>query len=109
MWTATGRTYLDGPETLAAQQLILTTYLNSTPLGSRPGYGEVIGLGDGLLAWYGTDFAEANRALAARPPAGVALEPRRQIYKQALSLPIPPRRPSHYLNAGPRALPCPAT
>ncbi len=53
--TATARTYLDGPETLATQQQILTTYLNSTPLGSRPGYGEVIGLGDGLLAWYGTE------------------------------------------------------
>jgi len=104
MSTATARTYLDGPETLAAQQLILTTYLNSTPLGSRPGYGEVIGLGDGLLAWYGTDFAEANRALAARPPAGVALERRGEIYKQALSLLIAQRRPSYYLNAGRGAL-----
>src|SRR6266851_3971005 len=104
MSTATARTYLDGPKTLAAQQLILTTYLNSTPLGSRPGYGEVIGLGDGLLAWYGTDFAEANRALAARPPAGVALERRGEIYKQALSLLIAQRRPSYYLNAGRGAL-----
>ena len=104
MSTATARTYLDGPQTLAAQQQILTTYLNSTPLGSRPGYGEVIGLGDGLLAWYGTDFAEANRALATRPPAGVDLQRRAEIYKQALSLLIAQRRPSYYLNLGRGAL-----
>ena len=104
MSTATARTYLDGPETLAAQQQILTAYLNSTPLGSRPGYGEVIGLGDGLMAWYGTDFAEANRALAARPPAGVSLQRRSEIYKQALSLLIAQRRPSYYLNGGRGAL-----
>ena len=104
MSTATARTYLDGPDTLATQQQILTTYLNSTPLGSRPGYGEIIGLGDGLLAWYGTDFAEANRALATHPPTGVSLERRGEIYKQALSLLIAQRRPSYYLNAGRGAL-----
>ncbi|HET7594021.1 MAG TPA: transglycosylase domain-containing protein [Stellaceae bacterium] len=104
MSTATARAYLDGPETLAAQQEILTTYINSTPLGSRPGYGEVIGLGDGLLAWYGTDFTEANRALAARPPASITLERRGEIYKQALSLLIAQRRPSYYLNGGRGAL-----
>ena len=100
MSTATARAYLDGPQTLSAQQRILTDYLNSTPLGSRPGYGEVIGLGDGLMAWYGTDFAEANRALAAPAPAGVAGGRRAEIYKQVLSLLLAQRRPSHYLNAG---------
>jgi membrane peptidoglycan carboxypeptidase len=104
MSTATARTYLDGPETLAAQQQILTTYLNSTPLGSRPGYGEVIGLGDGLVAWYGTDFAQANRALAAHPPADISMARRGEVYKQALSLLIAQRRPAYYLNAGRGAL-----
>ncbi|HYM04835.1 MAG TPA: transglycosylase domain-containing protein [Stellaceae bacterium] len=97
MSTATARAYLDGPQTLSAQQTILTTYLNSTPFGSRPGYGEVIGLGDGLMAWYGTDFAEANQVLSAPGPVGAR---RAEIYKQVLSLLIAERRPSYYLNAG---------
>ena len=61
---------MDGPQTLSARQQIVTAYLNSTPLGSRPGYGEVIGFGEGLMAWYGTDFAEANHALSAAGPIG---------------------------------------
>src|SRR6185312_7829641 len=70
----------------------------------RPGYGEVIGLGDGLAAWYGTDFAEANRALAERPPGGISLKRRGELYKQMLSLLIAQRRPAYYLNAGRGAL-----
>jgi membrane peptidoglycan carboxypeptidase len=100
MATATARAYLDGPNTLGAQQQILTAYLNSTPLSSRPGYGEVIGLGDGLMAWYGTGFAEANRALSSHQPAGVSLARRGEIYKQVVSLLIAQRRPSYYLYAG---------
>jgi membrane peptidoglycan carboxypeptidase len=100
MASATARAYLDGPQTLLAQQRILATYLNATPLSSRPGYGEVIGVGDGLAAWYGTDFAEANHALATPAPADVPLQRRAEIYKQVLSLLIAERRPSWYLNAG---------
>jgi membrane peptidoglycan carboxypeptidase len=100
MASATARAYLDGPQTLQAQRRILTTYLNATPLSSRPGYGEVIGLADGLAAWYGTDFAEANHALASPPPDNVTLARRAEIYKQVLSLLIAERRPSWYLNAG---------
>jgi membrane peptidoglycan carboxypeptidase len=100
MASATARAYLDGPETLLAQQRILTTYLNATPLSSRPGYGEVIGLADGLAAWYGTDFVEANHALASPPPEDVTPARRAEIYKQALSLLIAERRPSWYLNGG---------
>jgi membrane peptidoglycan carboxypeptidase len=100
MATATARAYLGGSETISAQQEILTTYLDSTPLGSRPGYGEVIGLGDGLLAWYGVDFAEANRLLSLRDPSGAEVARRAQVYKQALSLLVAQRRPSFYLNAG---------
>ncbi|HEX4585803.1 MAG TPA: transglycosylase domain-containing protein [Burkholderiaceae bacterium] len=100
MATATARAYLDGPETMAAQQQIITTYLDSTPLGSRPGYGEVIGFGDGLLAWFGVDFADANRFLSRRPASDAEARWRAQIYKEALSLLIAQRRPSYYLNAG---------
>ena len=100
MATATARAYLDGPETIAAQRRIITTYLDSTPLGSRPGHGEVIGLGDGMRAWFGVDLAEANRLLSEPAASPAENAPRAQVYKQALSLLIAQRRPSYYLNAG---------
>jgi membrane peptidoglycan carboxypeptidase len=99
MATATARAYLDGPETLDAQRRIILTYLDSTPLGSRPGYGEVIGFGDGMHAWFGVDLADVNRLLSER--VGWSGDPARaQVYKQALSLLLAQRRPSYYLNAG---------
>jgi membrane peptidoglycan carboxypeptidase len=100
MATATARAYLDGPQTISTQREIITTYLDSTPLGSRPGYGEVIGLGDAMLAWYGVDFAEANRLLSGPVASGAQVARRAQVYKEALSLLIAQRRPSYYLNAG---------
>jgi membrane peptidoglycan carboxypeptidase len=104
MATATARAYLDGPDTLSAQQQIITAYLDSTPMSSRPGYGEVIGFGDGMLAWFGVDFAEVNRLLSLRGASGAEAGRRAQVYKEALSLLIAQRRPSYYLNAGRRDL-----
>ena len=98
MATATARAYLDGPETIRSQERIVASYLDSTPLGSRPGYGEVIGLGEGLLAWYGVDFTTANRLLGAHDMSNAQALRRAQIYKQALSLLIAQRRPRYYLN-----------
>jgi membrane peptidoglycan carboxypeptidase len=40
MVTASARAYRNGRQTAAARRDIVTTYLDSTPLGSRPGYGE---------------------------------------------------------------------
>ncbi len=58
MVTATAHAYLEGPNTIAARRRIMTAYLNSEPLGSRPGYGEIIGVPEALWRWYGTDPAE---------------------------------------------------
>jgi membrane peptidoglycan carboxypeptidase len=98
--TATARAYLDGFETITAQRDIVTAYFDSTPLGSRPGYGEVVGFGDAMSAWFGVDLAEVNRLLAHRTTPEVETRRRAQIYKEALSLLIAQRRPSYYLNAG---------
>ena len=99
---ATLRAYLNGENTYAARQHIVTTYLDSTPLSSRPGYGEVIGLGDGLLVWYGTGVAEAKRVLTDSAPRNL---PRKaEVYKQALSLLLAQRRPAYYLVSDHRAL-----
>jgi membrane peptidoglycan carboxypeptidase len=104
MLTASMRAYMDGPNTKAARQRILVTYLNSTPLGSRPGYGEIIGIADGLAAWFGTDFNEANRVLGDKTSAKVTLERKAEIYKQVLSLLLAQRRPAYYLGADQPAL-----
>ncbi len=95
MVAASTRSYLDGPDTLDVQQHIVSTYLDSTPLSSRPGYGEIIGVGDGLWAWYGTDLNEANRVLTDKADAPLARKA--EIYKQVLSLLLAQRRPSYYL------------
>ena len=98
--SASLRAYLSGPETTAARHQIVVDYLNSTPLSARPGYGEVNGLGDGLWAWFGTDFALANRALSEPAADAPALALKARVYKQALSLLLAQRRPSYYLTSG---------
>ncbi len=95
MGSASMRAYLDGPNTMQARERIVTEYLNSVPLSARAEVGEVIGIGDGLQLWYGTDFAEANRLLQGdlRDPT-----PRQaEVYKQLLSLIVAQRRPSYHL------------
>jgi membrane peptidoglycan carboxypeptidase len=92
---ATLRSYLDGPETLDARRRVVLAYLNTVPLAGSPGFGEVNGIGDGLLAWYGADLDETTRILAEGDGADPAL--RGLAYKQILSLFVAQRRPSHYL------------
>jgi membrane peptidoglycan carboxypeptidase len=98
--TATARAYLDGFQTIAAQREMVTAYLDSTPLGSRPGYGEVVGLGDAMSAWFGVDLSEANRLLSLPAAPDAETGRRAQVYKELLSLLIAQRRPSYYLNDG---------
>ncbi|MDD5325435.1 MAG: transglycosylase domain-containing protein [Polaromonas sp.] len=102
MASASVRVYLDGENTLAARRQIVVDYLNTVPLAAKPGYGEVDGLGDGLWAWYGRDFAQVNQFLDdnASPLQGEPLRRRAEAFKQALSLMIAQRRPSYYLREG---------
>src|SRR5215469_8106690 len=95
--SASALAYRDGIDTNPARQQIVTTYLNSEPLASRPGYGEIIGVPDALWFWYGTDLAVANRVLTA--PATTRAESARkgEIYRQVLSLLLAGRRPAYYL------------
>ncbi|MBS1129441.1 MAG: hypothetical protein H6R16_443 [Proteobacteria bacterium] len=94
MMSAALRAYQDGEENLPARRRIVLDFINSVPLGGIPGYGEVNGLGDGLWAWYGQEFARTNQLLA-DPKA--ALTERAKAFKQALSLFVAQRRPSGLL------------
>lgn len=106
MISASLRAYMDGEDTREARRRIVVDYINSIPLAAMPGYGEVIGLGDGLWAWYRTDMEEANRILrqGARGETGVPLRDLALVYRQVLSLLLAQRRPSFYLLTGEEAL-----
>jgi membrane peptidoglycan carboxypeptidase len=103
MISSSFRAYLSGADTFQTRRQIILDYLNSIPLAAAPGFGEVLGLGDGLWAWYGMDFNAVTRALkyceqnalspAQTDEAGKAI-------KAALSLFIAQRRPSVYLLDG---------
>jgi membrane peptidoglycan carboxypeptidase len=100
MTSASLRAYLDGPDTSAARRRIVVDYLNSTPLAARAGFGEINGLGDGLYAWFGSDFEQVNRALRGSPQTPDEQAVKALYYKQVLSLLLAQRRPAHYLVAG---------
>jgi membrane peptidoglycan carboxypeptidase len=94
--SASLRAYLDGPRTLDARQQIVVRYLNSVPLAAQPGIGEINGIGDGLAAWYGRNFDDVNRMLAA-PQSEDNLAAQGLAFRQVLSLMIAQRGPSHFL------------
>ena len=104
MMSATLRAYLDGEQTIESRRRVVRDYVNTVPLAARRHYGEVNGIGDGLWAWYGTEFWDADYLLSTDFEAGSRKEiDKARIYKQVLSLFLAQRRPSYYL-ANPRQL-----
>jgi membrane peptidoglycan carboxypeptidase len=97
--TASLRAYQGGPETLSEQQRIVLDYINSIPMAATPAEGEVTGLGDGLRAWYGADFATTNFLLNSREEALSEAQQRQRAiaYREVLSLFLALRAPSQYL------------
>lgn len=106
MLSASLRTYQYGPNTIEARKRILLEYINTVPLAALPGYGEVNGLSDGLLAWYGSSLDSVTRQLKhprSRGPGpdgidpGLDMQAQGKGYRQVLSLFIAHRRPTSYL------------
>ena len=100
MVSASLRAYQGGEDTTKARRRIVVDYINTVPLSAKPGYGEVNGIGDGMWAWYGRDFAQVSQALSGKNDGKLDAATTAQIYKQALSLFIAQRRPSYYLDQG---------
>ena len=99
MVTASLRAYQNGPVTYASREETICNYINSIPLAARRGQGEVIGLADGLRDWYGADFRETNRLLAADervlgPKQRLA---RARAFREVLSLLLALREPTRDL------------
>lgn len=98
------RAYRGGPDTRAVRRELVVDYLNSLPLAAVPGHGEVLGLRDGLEAWYGADFDAVNALLRALPARGAPSEAQAVAYAQALSLVLATQRPTAYLAGDPALL-----
>lgn len=97
--SGTVRVYQHGTNTMAMRTRIVQDYLNTVPLSSAPGHGEVHGVGDAMWAWFGSDFTRANTLLSSEATAENSTE-RAQYFRQFLSLMIAQRRPSYYLIQG---------
>ena len=107
MGTASLRAYQDGIDTRPARRRAVLAYLNTVPLAAAPRFGEVNGVGDGLWAWYGLDFARTNRVLSKPPTTHDTAAHKKEFamaLKHALSLIVAERRPSYYLAANRKAL-----
>ncbi len=107
MFSAAVRAYQDGPDTTGARRRIVLDYLDSMPLGAVPGYGEVNGLGEGLYAWFGADFAQVNALLADVDhlgPGDARTGEAATAYRQVLALLVGLRRPTWYFGDGRRDL-----
>jgi membrane peptidoglycan carboxypeptidase len=106
MLAASLRAYRNGEDTTQTRRDIVRDYLNSFPLSAVPGYGEVAGLQEGLMVWFGADPAEVNRLLALpldKADSRVAREQAR-AYRQVLSLLLALNRPDYYLRHDQAAL-----
>jgi membrane peptidoglycan carboxypeptidase len=106
MGTASVRAYMMGPDTREMRQEIALSYLNSMPLAATPKLGEIHGLGDGLSAWFGADFAQVNKLLspdAIRSHEQITPQ-QAQAYRQVLSTLLSQRRPTYLLGRGYDAL-----
>jgi len=102
MGSASLRAYMLGPDTREMRREIALAYLNSMPLAATPKLGEVHGLGDGLSAWFGANFAEVNKLLS--PDAlnsAESISPEQaKAYRQVLAILLSQRRPSYLLGSG---------
>ncbi len=99
MLTASVRAYQDGGDTRLARQRIVLDYLNSMPLSSFPGYGEVNGFADGMAVWFGADFHETTKLLKKSEAEMSEAELRQfaKTYREALNLVMAVKEPSAYL------------
>ena len=87
------KAYRSGADTRAYRRDIVVDYLNSMPLAALPDHGEVRGLGEGLHAWFGLDFADVQRSLLDR---GISAQ-KVAAYKAVLALLCAVREPTRFL------------
>jgi membrane peptidoglycan carboxypeptidase len=106
MQSASLRTYQQGELTLNARKKIVLDYINTVPLASRAGYGEIQGFGDGLWVWFHANSGDISKALAnanqAKTPAELAASAK--ALKQVMAIFLAHKRPSYFFLKSPEAL-----
>ncbi len=93
MTDASLKVYQNGPDTRDERRQIILDYLNSIPLAAAPGYGELLGIGNGLSAWFDMKLPDVQKALSMpdNKPEKV------KAFKSALALLCSVKAPSYYL------------
>ena len=104
--SASLRAYQDGRDTRQAEERVVCDYINSIPLAATASNGEVIGLADGLRAWYDADFNSVNGLFEANENSlsPDRMKQRARAFREVLSLFLALRAPSFYLHTNPEAL-----
>jgi membrane peptidoglycan carboxypeptidase len=93
MTDASLKVYQNGPDTRDERREIVLDYLNSIPLAAAPGYGEIHGIGTGLMAWFGIKIQDIQKALLL--PDNNPEKAR--AFKHTLALLCSVKAPSYYL------------
>lgn len=100
VFTASARAYSKSREsTLETRRQAVTNYINAVPLSGYSGYGEVIGMADGLAVWFGTDIDDFN-AIMMKDERALSKEEwfkKGQYYRQTLALIMAVQRPTTFL------------
>lgn len=91
--SASLKAYRTGRDTTVSRRDIVTDYINTMPLASASGYGEVYGLGEGLWAWFGADLKDISNALRTKNNSSE----RAEAFKKVMTLFSSVKAPSFYL------------
>lgn len=102
--SASLRVYRTGRDTTVSRKEIVTDYINTVPLASLSGYGEVHGLGEGLWAWYDTDITELSDILRSKDTSPEGMKIRAEAFKKVMVLFLSVKAPTYYLTTNRPAL-----
>jgi membrane peptidoglycan carboxypeptidase len=95
--SASLRVYRTGRDTTVSRKEIVTDYINTVPLASVAGYGEVHGLGEGLWAWFNTDIRGLSDTLRSKDVSPYGLKIRAEAFKKVMVLFLSVKAPTYYL------------
>jgi membrane peptidoglycan carboxypeptidase len=107
VFTASARAYSESRDsTLQTRQKAVANYINAVPLSGYRGFGEVIGMADGLGVWFGTDVDDFNRVMSLDEDwlGEHEWEVKAQYYRQTLALIMAVQQPTTFLRKDRKAL-----
>jgi len=102
--SASLRVYRAGRDTTVSRKEIVTDYINTVPLASVAGYGEVHGLGEGLWAWFDTEIMELSDILRSKDASPEGLRIRAEAFKKVMVMFLSVKAPTYYLVTNRQAL-----